>query len=676
MRTFQLRRLAGFLTLVLMAASMRLSAESVLEQYREHRVTTCIQMLEDEKSNSKAIVVALKVLSLYGDTQGVEKAKALLGHDDPARVVAATRYLAKLKVEGILDEVLALLDRESPLVQRAAIMALADLGDKKALQPLVEFAEKQKKYEFWADVAQAIAHLGDRRGANILYRMYSKAKEGIRKLRKKDRDETIPIKIAGWLGRLNAKKGFGLVKSDANQPGRPEFHLTHAGLTAVGRCDSKQAAKYLLDIVRKKRQEGLEAYREAAATALGELRNPNVISYVVKEGLGDRHEDTRTLVAYALGEMGCDQIVPYLVKLLRDKEECVRVAAIKALGQLGAVDQIKALLAMVKKGTYLTKVAVARALGVLADTEGVDTLLNLFLQDDSRIRYAAAFSLYNLRVKESVELFAKALDDTKDWLQLELLSYLRSMSGKDFGVESKPWVGWWEAVAGDFQILFEEDVFRKEETAVYYGIEITSKRVVFCLDISGSMEEKAFYTPDEEELTIETGKEADDGVPLDPPPDPKDSTRLKVAKWQFIRTLRQLPEDVHFTAIFYEEDLHYWEKTLEPATDENKKSCIEEVKKYTPGGGTNIYDTLKKCFNMAGDNVEHLTKPIEVDTVFLLSDGTPTAGAFEDPDIILEKIREMNPHGRIRIHTVGIGDHNADFMRRLALQNGGEYVRR
>jgi len=55
-----------------------------------------------------------------------------------------------------------------------------------------------------------------------------------------------------------------------------------------------------------------------------------------------------------------------------------------------------------------------------------------------------------------------------------------------------------------------------------------------------------------------------------------------------------------------------------------------------------------------------------------LSDGDPTAGRIIDQDDILREIRRMNRLRQIVIHTISFGA--SPFLKRLAEQNGGQYV--
>ena len=44
--------------------------------------------------------------------------------------------------------------------------------------------------------------------------------------------------------------------------------------------------------------------------------------------------------------------------------------------------------------------------------------------------------------------------------------------------------------------------------------------------------------------------------------------------------------------------------------------------------------------------------------------------------VFLAAVRLWNAMRKIQIHTVGVGDHDKDFLQRLAKQNNGTYVAR
>ena len=102
----------------------------------------------------------------------------------------------------------------------------------------------------------------------------------------------------------------------------------------------------------------------------------------------------------------------------------------------------------------------------------------------------------------------------------------------------------------------------------------------------------------------------------------------------------------------------------------------EALGKLRPDGGTNIYGALFEGLG-ANQAVFGQQSEYEVDEIFLLSDGVPTAGAVEDTDAILRLVEEVNRYQSIRINTVFTGTGvGADFLRKLAEQNGGVFVQR
>ena len=94
---------------------------------------------------------------------------------------------------------------------------------------------------------------------------------------------------------------------------------------------------------------------------------------------------------------------------------------------------------------------------------------------------------------------------------------------------------------------------------------------------------------------------------------------------------------------------------------------------------TNIQDALEQAFRFAGRGTTDRYYPSAIDTVFLLTDGTPTNtdGTRAETEPILEAVRRLNPHRRVDIHCVGIGGKlNIAFLHDLSSQNGGKFVQR
>ena len=89
--------------------------------------------------------------------------------------------------------------------------------------------------------------------------------------------------------------------------------------------------------------------------------------------------------------------------------------------------------------------------------------------------------------------------------------------------------------------------------------------------------------------------------------------------------------------------------------------ALEYSRGQRPGGGTNIYDALMAAF------VDE-----RVDTIYLLSDGDPSAGSVIDPALIRTRIARFNRARKVQIHCIALGADNA-LLKGLAADSGGEY---
>jgi hypothetical protein len=81
-------------------------------------------------------------------------------------------------------------------------------------------------------------------------------------------------------------------------------------------------------------------------------------------------------------------------------------------------------------------------------------------------------------------------------------------------------------------------------------------------------------------------------------------------------------------------------------------------------------------FSLTGRGSHDKHYGVAVDTVFLLTDGSPTKpdGKLDSTEKIVNAVRAWNPLKRVTIHCIGIGKGlNQGFLRQLASENGGEF---
>jgi hypothetical protein len=96
--------------------------------------------------------------------------------------------------------------------------------------------------------------------------------------------------------------------------------------------------------------------------------------------------------------------------------------------------------------------------------------------------------------------------------------------------------------------------------------------------------------------------------------------------------------------------------------DKRRAAAIAFARALTARGATNVHDGLQLAFADA-----------DVDTIFLLTDGQPSAGAVVDEDALLRTVAGWNVGRGVVIHTIAIGGRSR-FLERLAEQSGGEHT--
>ena len=87
------------------------------------------------------------------------------------------------------------------------------------------------------------------------------------------------------------------------------------------------------------------------------------------------------------------------------------------------------------------------------------------------------------------------------------------------------------------------------------------------------------------------------------------------------------------------------------------------VSKLGAGGGTNLFGSLEFVF-----------QDPQVDTIFILSDGEPSAGRIQDPAGIRTEVAKWNKNREVKIHSIAVGG-SLQVLQWLAEDSGGTYVR-
>lgn len=401
------------------------------------------------------------------------------------------------------------------------------------------------------------------------------------------------------------------------------------------------------------RHDLIEAERkEMAARALAEAEIEDAIVRLLSTRDGDavaaalareggKHASwrIRALSYRAIGAKDSGAAVEALLKGLSDADPRVRTAAADGIVEREAKTPIDPLiLALAKEKEWGVKVAIAGALSRLRDAKSVGPLVSALAREEGR-------------VKE------------------EVAAALAAITGQKFGADARAWRDWFKKNAAEEDTILSP--FPPQAEAVpargvtFQGIETRSRGIVFVLDISDSMND----------ASGETDLPADGSTP---DRSGKRRSKIDVMRDELVAAIRALDEKAMFNVVLYNHQVKVWQPgKLVAANSSNKNLALSFLLKEPATGGTNIFDAVEKAFTLAGLGATDKNYRSAVDTIFLVSDGAPSAGRILEPAKILEEVGRMNSLRKVKIHTVGVGVlHDRAFLERLARESGGKYVAR
>ena len=333
------------------------------------------------------------------------------------------------------------------------------------------------------------------------------------------------------------------------------------------------------------------------------------------------------------------------------------------------------------------------ALAVLSqnkDSSRFDYWLALLDHADWSTRSIASGWMERAKTKRAIgaliERLAKEQQGTRVFADID--DALGRMTAMGRWETAEEWATWWKNSEAAFEFPKNSGAVgtkpKEEEPALgtggvhakFYGIEVETKRAIFVIDISGSMNEATKN------------------------PDYGGRARIEVAKDELIKLVDELPQGSWFNIVTFSTGVEQWLEGLTeasgekpgkkpkkgPATgagagdkpkdekeakkDEEKQKkhdaeLREKAKDYVSrlgaNGATNIYDALELAF-----------EDPDVDTIFFLTDGEPTAGKEVEPTAIREAVKRWNSGRGVRIHTVAVGQ-NFPLLQGISQDNGGEH---
>ncbi|HYC76572.1 MAG TPA: hypothetical protein VEI02_02990 [Planctomycetota bacterium] len=336
---------------------------------------------------------------------------------------------------------------------------------------------------------------------------------------------------------------------------------------------------------------------------------------------------------------------------LRWIEACARMPAAPARRFVDAL--------LAKKGGGPADVTALLARGAEADPSLLP-LLDPSHGGSWQIQVARVAALRRLGLDAAFDFLVGHLTAESGRVRADAEEALTELCGRALGDRPEPWLAWRRASAS--RPARGERGAGRSGYGAYYGIPLSPGRTCFVIDVSGSMSAPL----DGGALAYARRGGRFDDVKRVP-------TRLDLAKAELVAALEVLPPRAAIQIAYFSRGAALWRREgPAEATREMKTQARRFAERLGASGSTDLHGGLVAALEPRKSAAENFRD--SVDTVFLLSDGQPTAGALRDPDEIVADVLDRNRGRAVRIHTVGLGEFDAALLRGLARACGGVFV--
>jgi HEAT repeat protein len=360
---------------------------------------------------------------------------SLLNHDEPMIRANAAWALGYIGVPGAVEPLLAYLERAEGFDIWFAAEPLGVIGDRRALEPLLEKARALGKKYPNSLVSYALALALARLGETAIDPLVSLLQDDSLKVYKASNNAN-PLEETGWYSfgaRIAAARALGWIEAGSEEPKRSLGPLLDA-LSNTNENAGRNARVYSLRV------------QIAAIKALGQLGDTRAVEPLTR-ALDDEYYPVRACAAWALGQLSDPRGTEALLALFDDKSVSVRFVAISALSgnedprvfdaflamldqsgvysprdQMiaealaemgpGAVDRLVLELENPKNDKFLKK-EIITALGMMRAPGAVAPLVDFLGHKNTSIREATAWSLGSIGDPGAAPALVKALSDSK-----------------------------------------------------------------------------------------------------------------------------------------------------------------------------------------------------------------------------------------------------------------------
>ena len=490
-----------------------------------------------------------------------------------------------------------------------------------------------------------------------------------------------------WVDRLTGKRPtLGEIKKDSREdpdaPGRRERELikqTQDAEELAGRIRGVHSVNdvRLLKVILNRMDHESDLVRESIQIVLERTTDEVVLEALANEGPLHKKKMTRAGVARALGALRYELARPALEALLKDSFWLARANAALALQTIGKKESLEPLVAALGDKHEKAWIAIADAVASFKE-RNKDATLKTIPRIDHRawqVRVTACQALANYGTDDCMDALIRRFGMEKGRLEKEFRRTLKAVSRDDLGPKASTWLKWWKEQKEQFGGLDpnappmptkeDEERYglkkRPDDEAHYYGKRIFSKAVGFVFDTSASMDKN---------IKIPAAALSHLGNI------PTAGTRMQVAKEVLAGAIKKLHPMTRFNLVFFSSNVRPWKKRLVPAGAGNKNGAESAIRAAPSEGETNIHGALKAALGLHEKPSLHAHLDDIPDTVYFLTDGSPTRGEITGTPELLGWFQDINRFGKVKLHVIAFGTLGVDldFLRGLANIGGGDFI--
>ena len=529
---------------------------------------------------------------------------------------------------GDLDTILEAVAKLDTAEAAAALLEVAAIGMDKA-----SYTVEMAPYDVRAAGERWIVRLGSSAAKDEL----AKAARGELKV---DKARAMPMQVAALRALMLLKDGTSR-KAMEQALGSPHEMVRIAAAEALAVVGDDESAKVLIGMVEREPNDAVlvsaaQTLRSLYARYLPKSNVFNPSPDKPKDDKGDKpaEGEKKDTPAAAPDAPAAPVSVPPL-------PDSVRIAVRAVIGALG-------------RSTWRADMALVRFLDDFRSIDAIPALVAVLERFQAHPEEVKSGKLSGLLMYQSHEL-------------------LVSMTGAVFPATAPDkWRAFWDTERDKLSVGQKKPASAAGSGTVasgFCGIPVEGTRVVFVLDLSGSMQWNMDSQDKDGKKTL--------------------TKRVDFAKRELIRAMDQISPNAQFNLVTFNGNpkCEEWKKELVPANERNREAFKKYVEGLRADGGTNLWSGLEAALKLKSLVLGN-RYTTNIDELFILSDGAPTVGEVQDPIEILKLVQACNRFANVRINTIFISSATPpeamqaqpkmaispqELMRRMAEQNGGKF---